>query len=56
MYDADGKETQDQAQAVRGEVVELDDDGNVLRREVSWEVDERALRGDRGEVATRPEE
>jgi hypothetical protein len=56
MHDADGNETSDRAQAVRGEVVELDEDGQVVRRfpDLSWEVDERALEGDAGEAATRP--
>ncbi len=55
MYDADGHETDDQAQAVRGEVVELDEDGTVVRRfpDLSWRVDERAVEGDAGETATR---
>ena len=56
MYDGDGNETDDRAQAVRGEVVEIDDDGNVVRRELAWQVDARALQGDAGEVATRPGE
>jgi hypothetical protein len=55
MYDADGNETDDRAKAVRGEVVEFDDDGNVVRRELAWQVDDRALHGDAGEVATRPD-
>ncbi len=56
MYDADGNVTDDRAQAVRGEVVELDEDGQVVRRfpDLSWKVDERALEGDAGETATRP--
>jgi hypothetical protein len=56
MYDADGHETEDQTQAVRGEVMELDGDGNVVRRfpDLSWQVDDRALEGDAGETATRP--
>jgi hypothetical protein len=56
MYDADGNETADRTLAVRGEVVELDGDGNVVRRfpDLSWQVDERALKGDAGETATRP--
>jgi hypothetical protein len=56
MYDAAGHETDDRTQAVRGEVVELDDDGTVIRRfpDLSWQVDERALEGDAGETATRP--
>ena len=56
MYDSDGNETDDRAQAVRGDVVVLDGDGNVVRRELAWQVDERALHGDSGEVATRPDE
>jgi hypothetical protein len=58
MYDAHGNETDDRTQAVRGEVVELDDDGTVIRRfpDLSWRVDERALDGDAGETATRPHE
>jgi len=57
MFDADGNETGDRAHAVRGEVVELDDDGNVVRRypDLTWQIDERALEGDAGETATRPE-
>jgi hypothetical protein len=54
MYDTDGNETDDRAKAVRGEVVALDDDGNVVSRETAWQVDERAIHGDQGEVATRP--
>ena len=56
MYDAAGNETDDRGQAVRGDVVVLDDKGNVVRRELAWQVDERALHGDAGEVTTRPEE
>ena len=56
MYDADGNETDDRAKAVRGEVVDLDDHGNVVRRELAWQVDERGLHGDAGETATRPGE
>jgi hypothetical protein len=56
MYDAEGHETDDRTRAVRGEVVEFDDDGTVVRRfpDLSWQVDERALDGDAGETATRP--
>jgi hypothetical protein len=58
MYDEDGKETDDRSRAVRGEVVERDDQGRIVRRypDLSWEADERALGGDAGEVATRPRE
>lgn len=55
MYDADGNETDDPALAVRGEVVELDDRGRIVQRLSSWQADERALHGDAGEAATRPE-
>jgi len=54
MYDTDGNETDDRATAVRGEVVTFDGDGNVVSREAAWQVDERAIHGDPGEVATRP--
>ena len=56
MYDADGNETDDGTRAVRGEVVERDDQGRIVRRLSSWQTDERALEGDAGEVATRPED
>ena len=56
MYDGDGNETEDRAQAVRGEIVVGDDDGNVVSREPAWQVDERAIHGDAGEVRTRGEE
>jgi hypothetical protein len=58
MYDAHGLETDDRTVAVRGEVVELDEDGTVVRRfpDLSWRVDERSLDGDAGETATRPHE
>jgi hypothetical protein len=56
-YDGDGDETDDRSRAVRGEVVERDEDGRIVRRypDLSWEADERALHGDAGEVATRPD-
>ena len=56
FYDAEGNETDDRTQAVRGEVIERDDEGNIVRRypDLSWKTDERALKGDAGEVATRP--
>jgi hypothetical protein len=54
MYDTDGNETDDRARAVRGEVVALDERGNVVRRELAWQVDERGVHGDAGETATRP--
>jgi hypothetical protein len=57
LYDAEGNETDDRAEAVRGEVIERDDDGRVVRRypDLSWEADARALNGDAGEFATRPD-
>jgi hypothetical protein len=56
LYDSEGNVTDDRSEAVRGEVIERDDEGNVVRRypDLSWETDERALEGDAGEVATRP--
>ena len=57
MYDADGNETDDASRAVRGEIVEFDETGAVVRRypDLIWRVDPRALEGDAGEAATRPE-
>jgi hypothetical protein len=57
MYDADGKEADDRTRAVRAELLERNGDGRVVRRypDLSWQVDERALHGDAGEAATRPE-
>ena len=56
LYDADGNRTEDEAVAVRGEVVELDADGCVIARHehLGWEVDPISLEGDPGEFATRP--
>jgi hypothetical protein len=58
MYDEDGNETDDRSRAVRGEVVEHDEQGQIVRRypDLAWETDERALGGDAGEAATRPDE
>ena len=58
MYDEDGNESEDRSRAVRGEVVERDEQGRVVRRypELAWQAEERALVGDAGEVATRPRE
>jgi hypothetical protein len=58
LYDADGKRTEDESIAVRGEVVELDAAGRVLARRpqdgLDWQVDPKSLEGDEGELATRP--
>jgi hypothetical protein len=54
LYDADGNEVTDEALAVRGATVEVDDDGNVVQELESWGIEEKALRGDEGELATRP--
>jgi hypothetical protein len=58
LYDADGNRTEDDSLAVRGEVVEVDEDGRVVRRHVhddlNWEIDPISLEGDPGELATRP--
>jgi hypothetical protein len=54
LYDADGNEVSDEAVAVRGATVEVDDDGNVVQELDSWTVDPKALTGDTGELATRP--
>jgi hypothetical protein len=57
LYDAEGNETDDRADAVRGEVIERDDEGRIVKRypDLGWATDDRALQGDAGEVATRPE-
>jgi hypothetical protein len=59
LYDADGRRTEDESVAVRGEVVELDAKGRVIARhahdDLGWEVDPKSLEGDAGELATRPE-
>jgi hypothetical protein len=56
LYDKDGKPTENESVAVRGEVVELDDAGNVVATHpgLSWKVDPISLDGDEGELATRP--
>jgi uncharacterized protein RhaS with RHS repeats len=58
LYDADGNRTEDESVAVRGEIVELDAAGRVLRRRpqdgLDWQVDPISLEGDEGELATRP--
>lgn len=56
LYDKDGAQTKDKSVAVRGEVVELDDAGNVVATlpGLSWQVDPISLDGDHGELATRP--
>jgi hypothetical protein len=54
LYDGDGNEVSDEAAAVRGVTVEVDDDGNVVQELESWEVDPKSLEGDEGELATRP--
>jgi hypothetical protein len=56
IYDDDGNETDDRSKAVRGEVVERDERGRIVRRypDLTWQTDDRALAGDPGEAATRP--
>ena len=56
LYDKEGNPTEDESVAVRGEVVELDDTGNIVARypDLSWTVDPISLEGDEGELATRP--
>jgi hypothetical protein len=59
LYDADGNRTDDESVAVRGEIVELDANGNVIGRRqhdgLDWQVDPKALEGDEGELGTRPD-
>jgi hypothetical protein len=56
LYDKDGKPTVDQSLAVRGAVVELDDQSGIVATYPgpSWKVDPISLDGDEGELATRP--
>ncbi len=54
LYDADGNEVADEALAVRGVTVEVDDDGAVVAELESWEVSREELEGDEGSLATRP--
>jgi hypothetical protein len=54
LYDADGNETADEALAVRGTTVEVDDDGEVLAELESWEADETQFGTREGSAATRP--
>ena len=56
LYDADGNQVDDEALAVRGVVVEVDDDGETVREIERWEVDPKSLQGDEGELATRPDD
>ena len=54
LYDADGNEVGDEALAVRGVTVEVDDDGQVVSELDSWDVDRGELGDHRGGAATRP--
>ena len=58
LYDKDERPTDDANVAVRGEVVEIDDQGAILARfrsgGLTWKVDPKSLDGDEGELATRP--
>lgn len=58
LYDVDGNRTEDESKAVRGEVVEFDAGGRVIKTHahpgLTWEVDPISLEGDPGELATRP--
>lgn len=54
LYDADGNEVADEAVAVRGVTVEVDDDGNVVAEIESWGIEAKSLEGDEGELPTRP--
>jgi hypothetical protein len=56
LYDAEGNVVDDEARAVRGVVVELDERGEVVREVERWDVDPKSLEGDIGQVATRPDE
>ena len=57
LYDADGKRTEDESVAVRGEVIELDAAGRVIARHahdgLGWEVDPKSLEAIR--ASSRPD-
>jgi hypothetical protein len=55
LYDGDGNEVGDEALAVRGVTVEVDDDGNVVQELETWAIEPKSLAGDEGELATRPD-
>lgn len=56
LYDKDDKPTGDASVAIRGEVVETDDRGDIIARfdGLTWTIDPKSLDGDEGEMATRP--
>jgi len=54
LYDADGNEIADEALAVRGVTVEVDDDGKLVSELDSWKVDPKELGDHEGGAATRP--
>jgi hypothetical protein len=58
LYDADGNRTEDESLAVRGEVLELDAEGRIVSTRpyegLDWKVDPKSLKGDEGELPTRP--
>jgi YD repeat-containing protein len=60
LYDANGDRTEDESRAVRAETVELDAEGRVIATHahdsLAWKVDPISLKGDAGELATRPED
>jgi hypothetical protein len=54
FYDECGNPTEDPSLAVRGETLEVDSSGRVLRVARRWIVDPKSLDGDLGELPTRP--
>ena len=56
LYDKDGNPTDDESLAVRGEVVDVDEQSGIVSTypALSWKVDQISLDGDKGELATRP--
>jgi uncharacterized protein RhaS with RHS repeats len=58
FYDADGNRTEDSSKAVSAETVELDAAGRLIRKleggGLDWQVEEKSLEGDLGEISTRP--
>jgi hypothetical protein len=56
LCDDEGKPTEDESYAARGEVVELNEQGEIVATYpgLSWKVDPISLDGEEGELATRP--
>ncbi|MGZ4357350.1 MAG: BON domain-containing protein [Gaiellaceae bacterium] len=54
LYDDQDRPTDDPSLAIRGEVIEVDGDGRLVRVHRIWAVDPSSLDGNLGGLATRP--